>query len=205
MDATQRISWIAPAPREQSSVPSWIAPALVEAPRDEAADLARLHEVQSLPPAAVAVVEMREQIDAKDLEAMRARIASLEESLRDRVADLAGVRERILADAAPEVARLAVAIAERVVGASAREHPEIVRSWIAEGLATLGAKGAVIVRVSPAIASMLPAETAARVEVDAALRELDCVVESDVSRVEVGARTRVDAIAEHIGVDREGA
>lgn len=114
--------------------------------------------------------------------------------------ELAAVRARILEESEPELVRLAVAIAERVVGRELAADPPPWERWIEEGIAALPGRRDPVVAVAPDVRTALGGE--ARVVVDAALAPGTCEVREGTSSVEIGARVRLAALSDVLGVDR---
>lgn len=145
-----------------------------------------------MPPAASArVLEVEEA-----LELARAEIARL-------ASVLATVRARVLEEAEPEIVRLALAIAERVVGRELAADPRIVARWIEEGLASLPGPNEPTVAVAPDVAATLgeDASTRGAVLVDAALAPGSCELRDGPSVVAIGVRARLAALSDALGVD----
>jgi flagellar assembly protein FliH len=133
------------------------------------------------------------------------------DALRREVArlarELAAARARVLEESEPEIVRLAVAVATRVVGRELAQEPSTIVGWIKDGIAVLPQRDEVIVAVAPDIAAAMPAEEiaaglgSAKVIVDSTLRPGSCEVREGASTVEVSADARLAAISDALGVD----
>lgn len=140
---------------------------------------------------------------------LEAEVEALREQVGRLVLELASARARILEECEPEIVRLAMTVAARVVGRELESEPPLVLSWIREGLAVLPGREPPVVAVAPDVASSIPldviaAEAAsAKVVVDAALRPGTCELREGPSVVPIGASERVAAISDALGVDRE--
>jgi flagellar assembly protein FliH len=191
---------------------------VAQASRDE-----RLDETQ-----ADAVARERDALRA-EVEALRGEICSLradreelagalEGACRERDAlstattelgrEVARMRREVLVATEPEVVKLALAVAERVVAREVQTDPALVLSWIREGLSAIGTQDDLVVALGPAIAASLGVERVRTtfeplpVEVDAAIGAAAIEIRTRVSRIEEGVAARVAAVAEAIGGTR---
>ncbi|OJY30257.1 MAG: hypothetical protein BGO98_26335 [Myxococcales bacterium 68-20] len=144
----------------------------------------------------------------RELELEDELLALREETARLAV-ELASVRARVLEESEPEIVRLAVTVASRIVGRELATDPALVLGWIREGFAALPGKEAVVVAVAPDIAAAISRDalegtaTAAKVVVDDALRPGSCELREGATVVPIGAGERIAAISDALGVDRE--
>jgi flagellar assembly protein FliH len=152
--------------------------------------------------AAVEIRSTREvELEAQN-EALRAEIARLADAL-------ASVRARVVEQSEPEIVRLAMAIASRVVGRELSADPSMIAEWIGEARALLPGRSEVVVAVAPDVAAHVPAERiesrlgdgAGTIVVDPTLRPGTCELREGPSTVEVGAEARLDALADALGLE----
>jgi len=120
--------------------------------------------------------------------------------LRAELAELfeatAGMEARVAAAAEPEVVRLAIRVAERVVGAELTTRPELVAEWVREGLAALPRKQPVVVAVASDLGEVL-AEIPGLV-VDDTLAPGTCELREGARIVPIAAAARLATIAAHV-------
>lgn len=226
MGAARRISpapWARPGAPRVSGRPSWIG-----MPRVTPGSVAPPPHAPSMPPPsegprrpsqsmiAPSIVPLARASappsspiiqSARELELEREVLALREEVARLAV-ELASVRARVLEESEPEVVRLAVTVAARVVGRELATEPSLVTGWIQDGLAALPGKEA-LVAVAPDVAAavapdaLAAAASGARVVVDAGLRPGTCELREGATVVPIGAGERIAAISDALGVDRE--
>ncbi|MBX3196760.1 MAG: hypothetical protein KF894_01285 [Labilithrix sp.] len=191
---------VAPPPARAPSMPppsegvrrpsqSMVAPSIVPLPR------------ASVPPSSPLIQSGRELELESEVIALREEVARL-------AVELASARARVLEESEPEVVRLAVTVAARVVGRELATDPALVTGWIRDGLAALPGKEAVVA-VAPDVAAAVAPEAitgaapAARIVVDAGLRPGTCELREGATVVPIGAGERIAAISDALGVDRE--
>jgi flagellar assembly protein FliH len=152
--------------------------------------------------AAVEIRSTREvELEAQN-EALRAEIARL-------AGALASLRARVVEESEPEIVRLAMAIASRVVGRELSADPSMIAEWIGEARALLPGRSEIVVAVAPDVAAHVPAERiearlgdgAGTIVVDPTLRPGTCELREGPSTVEVGAEARLDALADALGLE----
>jgi flagellar assembly protein FliH len=119
---------------------------------------------------------------------------------------MARLRRDVLDSSEAELVRLALAIAERIVGRELAVDPELVVAWAKESIQTLGAGDDVVIALAPDVAASLPEgawadlDGTATVRTDSLLSEGSLEVRSPEGRVAAGAQARKDAVAEALGV-----
>lgn len=189
-----------PSPRSRPSG----APASLPHMRPEAAPGSRPYgargsggfaAVKSIPVQTMREVELEDELGA-----MRREMAML-------AAELSVARQRALQENEPEIVRLAMAVAERVVGRELTVDPTLVEEWIHDGVRALpGAREDIIVACAPDVAAMLEGESIEhKVVVDGSLRAGSCELRSaNGSTVAIGANARMAAIADALGADGLG-
>lgn len=127
------------------------------------------------------------------------------------LAEALAIRDRALADAEREVARVALAAAERLVGEALTIAPERIASIVGDGLARARRARDVTVRVHPDDAphvESLRATIAARagrpasfsVRVDAEITRGGCLIETDLGTIDARLETKLEALARALGV-----
>ena len=157
----------------------------------------------SVPPGVATIIQFGLELELAD------EVDTLREEIARLALELGSVRARILEDCEPEIVRLALTVATRVVGRELAADPSLVVGWIREGLTALPGREAPVVAVAPDIAAALPLESALadlgapNVVVDASLRPGSCELREASSLVAVGAEERLAAVADALGVERE--
>ncbi len=136
-----------------------------------------------------------------------AALAALDESLRALLA----ARHAVLSASEADVIRIAVALAERVVGSEIRQRPEVLLNAARQGIAVLSETDRYIVRISPgpseahlnAFRSALVAKHGrSELIVDDRLAPFSCVVESAQGRVDESVSARMAAVLEQAGLGK---
>lgn len=136
-----------------------------------------------------------------ELTAVRAEL----EAVKD---DAAGAARAMRDDAERELVRLAVCVAERVVGREIEASPEIIVGWAREAIAGSEIGERFEISVSSDIAKALEGawgELAASVSEDPTLPAMTCEIEADGRVVSVSPGERLGLVAEQLGVEREAA
>jgi flagellar assembly protein FliH len=145
---------------------------------------------------------------ARELE-LEGEARALREELARLALLLSSVRARVLEENEPDVVRLAVAVASRVVGRELAADPTLMVGWIRDGLEALSGRDEVVVAVAPDIGEAIPLEAVSsttattRIVVDAALRPGTCELREGGTLVPIGASDRMAAVADTLGVDEE--
>jgi flagellar assembly protein FliH len=133
------------------------------------------------------VAALRGELDAAHAMASEARQA------------LAEVTERTLEDAESELVKLALAIAERIVGRELATSPELIIGWAREALAASTLGEGLVVAVSADVASAVDPEhweeLAPRLIADASLPPSTCELRDGTTTVVVGGGDRLDLAA----------
>lgn len=182
-----------PAPVEPQAVEPVIVPRPSPVPHDVLAEAA-LHEENAVLRADVAA--LREENDA-----LRADNASL----AARLAEAEGASERSRAqwvrDGEPELVRLALAVAERVVGRELAANPAVVASWAREAVDSLLTREGLSVTVSADVAAAVPAGAWERsfgtpppISVDVSLPPHSCNVSAGPAAADAGLAARFFAM-----------
>jgi hypothetical protein len=136
---------------------------------------------------------------------LESEIIALREELGRMAVDLASVRARVIEESEPEIVRLALTVAERVVGRELSSDPTLVVTWVKEGMLALRNRKDVVVAVASDLASSVPPEALAehKVFVDEALKPGTCELRDGSSVVPVSAADRIAAMSDALGVDGE--
>jgi type III secretion system HrpE/YscL family protein len=129
------------------------------------------------------------------------------------LAEALAIRDRALADAEREVARVALVAAERLVGEAIVADPARLATIVGDGLARARRARDVVVRVHPddaphveslrsAIAARAGRPATFSVRPDADLTRGSCLVETDLGTIDARLETKLDALARALGVER---
>jgi type III secretion system HrpE/YscL family protein len=124
----------------------------------------------------------------------------------ERLAALGSAREELFAAARPEIVRLAVRVAEKILRRSLEADPSGLVPLIEEALAAAGAaRGAGVLRLAASEAAALSAELSRRIAADPRWRGLEiaadpalppgsCRVETACGHIDAGVETQLAAI-----------
>jgi hypothetical protein len=212
-------SWMAPPRREEPALTSWASPrerGSITDPRayEAVARSARPrisvmpeggYDSEQMPPPPTVPGEYRDVVrgsaPARDV---CAELAEGLESMRRAVIE---ARREILESSEQELVRLALAIAEKVVGRELMVDADVVADWAREGIDALGSADDATCVVSPRVADILMNSdrwkhgltVIPEVVVDARLSGFRCDVRGKFGRVETGVRERLGAVAEALG------
>lgn len=165
-----------------------------------------LRGAEAPPPAGTeppeAIADMLARIDALEVEgeALRAALQSARAELARVAADAARIREGILADAEPDLVRLALTVASRVVAAELATRPETIADWLAGELEGCALGPPVEVAVSADVAAFAPEDAHPRWVVDPKLPRGTCELRAGASVVEVSPSARMRAVLEALEV-----
>jgi flagellar biosynthesis/type III secretory pathway protein FliH len=132
--------------------------------------------------------------------------SALEDRLARAVSRMATLRRDVMQSSETELVKLAVAIAERVVGRELAADPALVVAWAKEAIQALGAGDEVVIAIASDVAEATPAEAwrglaeGLQVKTDAALPDGAVEVRSPLGRVAAGATARLGAVGRAMGV-----
>ena len=139
-----------------------------------------------------------------------AQLADENAALRAQIAvmagTMAGLRREVLASSEKDLVRLALTIAERVVGRELALDPDLVVAWAREAIERLGAKDHVVIAVAGDVRDAVADDSWGaqgiehRVHTDAQLASGIIEVRTPEGSVATGAEARLAAIAEVLGV-----
>jgi hypothetical protein len=133
--------------------------------------------------------------------------------LEQAIVDLASERERVFAEAAGQLAELAVLIARRVIGRELSLDPSVVRGLVREGIAALGQHDRVQVRLGEGFESMREriendlSASGARCDVrfDPALETYGCKLETETGQVDESIESRLETLLLALKPDPDSA
>ncbi len=127
------------------------------------------------------------------------------------LAEALAIRDRALAGSEQEVARVALAAAERLVGDALTLDPARIANIVGDGLARARRARDVIVRVHPddapqvellraAIATRAGRPASFSVRADPEITRGGCLVETDLGMIDARLETKLDALARALGL-----
>lgn len=232
-------SWRSPAQPQQSALPSWMAPPEAPdatltswaapspnsrlfasvAPRiSMMAQAAHIMDNDDRVPPPPSLPNMEGQAELEPdpnmvpyeaVAALEGRIDDLSRGLESARQSVADARREALESSEHEIVKLALAIAERVVGHAFRHDPSMVAAWVKEGIAALSHEDSVRCVVSPHIGDILQAsncfaglESQPDLVVDPRFDDAHCEIRGKYGRVDAGLEARLDAVAAALGVER---
>lgn len=189
----------APADDEQAAVADG-APAIPERGPSETA---------LVPAAALEASELALAIRAVELTRAEAELAAARDELAIAHAAVAEAQqararaaEQTLEDAETELVKLALAIAERVVGRELATSPELIARWAREALAVSTFGEELVVAVSADVANAVEAshweDLAPMLTTDASLPLSTCELRDGKTTITVGSSDRLDLVAEQL-------
>lgn len=172
-----------------------VVPAEVVDARARAAGIvaeARTHAAHVVAEARAQAASWRERAESEGLVAGQARAAAV-------LADAADARDRMLADAASEIPRLAVAVARRLVGRALEADPQIVREMVQSALERVRRARRLEVRVHPddlaqVQSLVLDGERAVTFHADPSIDRGGCVVRTDVGELDARIEAQLAAV-----------
>lgn len=201
--AKGRTSWLA--------MPALRIPAIPAAPPPRAAEpelpeVIEPHLAAPLPPP---MPEGLEQLAAQPWvpPAERDELTPLLDELRASIDDFVTLRLRVLAESERQLVELSGAIARRVIGAELAHDHGLVLALAAEGVRSLAERDHVTVRIGVPLEQealerffrgLESRATHCEVVHDRGLRPGQCVVETDLGRVDESLETRLDNVLNHL-------
>jgi flagellar assembly protein FliH len=144
---------------------------------------------------------------AAEVARLREENANLHAQVTASAARMARLRRDVLEASEPELVRLAVAVAERVVGRELAVDPSLVVSWARDAIQALAAKDEVVIAVARDVAQIVPAEAWAaiesqhKVQTEPLLAPGSVEVRAAEGAIAAGGPARLDAVAQALGVD----
>lgn len=124
---------------------------------------------------------------------------------KDMFVQLVRARRKVIADIEPQVARLSVKIAERVVGQELETNPEVVVGIVRQALSVMNDREEVNIRVHPEDAPFVEENRASlerlveglkkfEISAEAAMERGSVVVETNLGNIDARVSTQLDAI-----------
>jgi flagellar biosynthesis/type III secretory pathway protein FliH len=143
---------------------------------------------------------------AAEIAALREENAGLHAQVAASAARMARLRREVLESSEPELVRLAVAVAERVVGRELALDPALVVSWARDAIQALAAKDEVVIAIARDVAQSVPSdawsgiETKHKVQADPVLAPGSVEVRAAEGAIAAGGEARLEAVAQALGV-----
>jgi flagellar assembly protein FliH len=190
----RRPSWIAGALSTRPPMMPSVAPLPLEEP---------LPSVALPPPALPAAVDVATSIALVQLADEN---AALRGQITEMAATMARLRREVLVASESELVKLALTVAERVVGRELVSDPALVVAWAREAVEALAAKDGVVIALARDIRDDVPADAWAavgvehRMQSDAQLAPGVIEVRTPEGTVATGSEARLAAVAEALGV-----
>jgi flagellar assembly protein FliH len=132
--------------------------------------------------------------------------AALRAQITEMAATMARLRGEVLAASEGELVKLALTIAERVIGRELKTDPTLVVDWAREGIAFLAAKDGVVIAVARDVRDEVPEGAWAglavehRVQTDPQLAPGAVEVRTPAGTVATGAAARLEPVVQALGV-----
>lgn len=191
---------IEPASVPSISVPEQAPPSrpLVEMPAPTAAQL-RAPRTPTIPPPVI-------HDHCPECDALKTELHAAHVAVEQKQEELAALRKTLLIECESELVRLALTVAERVVGRELSADPALIATWAREAIESLDSATDAVVAVAPDVAAALEGHTAdfgGQMLIDEGLAPMTAQVRGQVGWAEVGTNARMAAIAEALGVDSE--
>ena len=199
--SARRPSWIARRMSSRPPVPSVTpAPSIppVVEPLEQPTPVFTLPEPP--PPAAIEIATAIALAQVSDEN------AALRAQITEMAATMARLHSEVLAASEGELVKLALTIAERVVGRELETDPALVVVWAREAIESLAAKDGVVIAVARDVRDEVPAGAWSgvgvehRVQTDALLERRAVEVRTPEGTVSTGADARLEAVARALGL-----
>jgi flagellar assembly protein FliH len=142
---------------------------------------------------------------AAEIAGLREENATLTAQVTAGASRLARLRRDVLEASEPELVRLAVAVAERVVGRELSVDPTLVVAWARDAIQALASKDEVVIAIARDVGAQVPAEAWTQVEVkhqlqtDPLLAPGSVEVRTSEGTIAAGGHARLDAVAQAVG------
>ncbi len=218
-------SWMAPPEAPDAALTSWAAPppnarifasvapriSMMDQGSGSEGDADRVPPPPSLPNMdGQAGMELDPNlVPYEAVAALEARIDELTRGLEAARASVEAARKEALQSSEREIVKLALAVAERVIGRAFQADPSMVAAWVNEGIAALAQEDSVRCVVSPRVGEILQMhgcfanlETPPDLVVDPRFDDVQCEIRGKYGRVNAGLEARLDAVASALGVER---
>jgi hypothetical protein len=188
--APMRLSKSAP------KIPSVPPNMLSSKPPASASSAALLAHAQGAPSPMIA--SAREVELEGEVAALHGEIAKLESMLMS-------VKAAVIEESEPEIVRLALAVAKRIVGREVTADPKVLHRWIEEGTKALPNRGEIAIVASPDVADELGNDAAHEIITDAMLPHGTCELREGEAMVSVGLDAKMAAMSDALGVDEQAS
>lgn len=218
-------SWMAPPAAPEASLTSWAAPApnarlfasvaprisLMPRSSYELDDPDRVPPPPSLPSMDGPTGSELESnlVPYEALAVLEERIDELSRGLEAARASVEAARTEALESSEREIVKLAMVIAERVVGRALLADPAIVSAWVREGIEALSEDDSVRCVVSPRVGEILHQsggfeglKSQPAIVVDPRMQGIECEIRGKYGRLDGSLKARLDAVSAALGIDR---
>lgn len=112
--------------------------------------------------------------------------------------------EQLRSEQQEATTRLAFALAEKLAGAELEARPSLVARIVEASLARLPRASRVVVRLHPDDVALVPlTQPFHEVLADDSLARGDCIIESNVGRVDARMRTRIESLRSALGISED--
>jgi flagellar biosynthesis/type III secretory pathway protein FliH len=196
---TRHPSWIAPK-RKSSGPPS--EPAVPEPMEAEMSEPPRGEPDNSESESAALCLRM-----SVELASLRDENAALRAQLAEMASAMAKLHRDVLEASEGELVRLALAIAERVVGKELELKPTLIVEWARQAVQLLAAKDEVVIGLARDVAQQIPREAwqaiDAELQTDPLLADGSVEVRAAGGTVAAGAAARLEAVSDALGLGRD--
>ncbi|MGA7122864.1 MAG: FliH/SctL family protein [Polyangiaceae bacterium] len=199
--SARRPSWIARRMSSRPPVPSVTpAPSIppVVEPAEQPPAVVTLPEPP--PPAAIEIATALALAQVSDEN------AALRAQITEMAATMARLHSEVLAASEGELVKLALTIAERVVGRELKTDPALVVAWAREGIESLAAKDGVVIAVARDVRDEVPAAAWSevgvehRIQTDVLLAPRAVEIRTPEGTLSTGAEARLEAVAQALGL-----
>jgi hypothetical protein len=132
--------------------------------------------------------------------------AALRTQITEMAAKMANLQREVLESSEEQLVKLALAIAERVVGRELATDPALPVAWARQAIDSLAAKDGVVIAVAKDVRDEVPADAWARVGVDhrvltdSQLGPAAIEVRTPEGTLATGADARLTAVAQALGI-----
>ncbi len=143
--------------------------------------------------------------ESPEMDALRMQNMQLETALAEAIAENARMRKALLDASEKELVKLAVAIAEQIVGRELDLDPKLYVTWASRAIEMLSTEDEITIAVSPEVEPLLPPGKwlqffpDAKIVVDASLKPGHTQVRAGATRVGAGKVDRLAAVLEALG------
>jgi flagellar assembly protein FliH len=189
----------APVPRE-----------FVQAVRRELRPISGPEHARELAVTEVLAEQMARSLRPSELPASETRhppsaeLAAIERGFQNALEELGRVRARVLEATAGQLATLAAMIARRVIARELAIAPDVLLNLVREALDALSERSELRVRVGHGLERSVATQVdTLRVDVDPALEDYACIVETELGQVDESIERRLEKLLEALKPDSE--